>query len=168
MKLGDGVEASIHCTAFLAGLEEGAVLPGAALAEFHGVSPTYLLKHLKALVGAGVLQSVPGPAGGYRLARRPDQITLLDIVFAVEGRQPAFRCGEIRQRGPGAPDASAFVRPCGIASAMLRAEAAWRDALSGTTLADIVADFQATGDPRSVARGCAYLEANQRCQPSSR
>jgi len=165
MKLGDGVEAAIHCTALLAGLEGDAVLPGAALAEYHGVSPTYLVKHLKALVGAGLLQSVPGPAGGYRLACLPEKITLLDIVLAVEGSKPAFRCGEIRQRGPGAPDASAFVRPCGIASAMLRAEAAWRNALSTTTLADIVADFQATGDPRSVARGCAYLEANQRRQP---
>src|SRR6188474_1835088 len=100
MKLGDGVEQAIHCVAMLAGLPEDRVLAASALAEFHGVSPSYLLKHLQALSSAGIVASVPGPAGGYRLARTPDRITLLDIVIAVEGDAPAFRCNEIRQRGP--------------------------------------------------------------------
>ena len=100
MKLGEGVEHAIHSVALLAALQPGRVLPAAALAEFHGISPSYLLKHLQALSGAGILATVPGPNGGYRLAKSPDKVTLLDIVLAVEGAQPAFRCTEIRQRGP--------------------------------------------------------------------
>ncbi len=100
MKLGDGVEQAIHSVGMLAGLSEGGVLSAAALAEFHGVSTSYLLKHLQLLSGAGIVSTVPGPKGGYRLARTTDKITLLDIVLAVEGPQPAFRCAEIRQRGP--------------------------------------------------------------------
>lgn len=47
MKLSEGVEQAIHCTAFLAGLSEDGVLSAAALAELHGVSTSYLLKHCR-------------------------------------------------------------------------------------------------------------------------
>ena len=83
-------------------------------------------------------------------------------MLAVEGREPAFRCADIRRRGPGAPDATAYVKPCGINVAMLRAEQAYRQALAATRLSDIVAEFQFEADPRSIARGCAFVEANQR------
>ena len=55
MKLGNGVEHAIHCVTLLASLPEGGVLPASALSEFHGVSSSYLLKHLQALSGAGIL-----------------------------------------------------------------------------------------------------------------
>jgi DNA-binding IscR family transcriptional regulator len=69
MKLGEGVEAAIHCAAMLAGVEGDATLPASAMAEAFGLSPSYLLKHLNALTAADILESVPGPSGGYRLAR---------------------------------------------------------------------------------------------------
>ena len=166
MKLGEGVEAAIHCAATLAGVEDGATMPGAALAAQFGLSPSYLLKHLQALTAAGILESVPGPAGGYRLARAPGRISLLDIVLAVEGAAPAFRCGEIRQAGPAALPASAYVKPCGIKVAMLRAEKAYRAALAEEKLSDIVADFLDGADPRSVSAACAYVERHRRPQKS--
>ena len=162
MRLGEGVEAAIHCMALLASLDEDRTLAGAALAQFHGVSASYLLKHLKALAADGVLESVPGPNGGYRLARAPETITLLDVVLAVEGRGPVFRCMEIRRRGPVKLPQSAYVKPCGINAAMLRAERAYRTSLAETTIADIVAGFQAEGDPRAQASVCAFAAANQR------
>src|SRR5688500_14193352 len=99
MKLSDGVEQAIHSVTLLSRLSSDAVLSAAALAEFHGVSSSYLLKHLQALSGAGIVRTLPGPKGGYRLAHPPADITLLDIVLAVEGPGPAFRCNEIRRRG---------------------------------------------------------------------
>jgi Rrf2 family protein len=50
-----------------------------------GLHWRYLLKALKALARAGVLHSVRGPGGGYRLARAAKRITLLEVVEAVEG-----------------------------------------------------------------------------------
>ena len=77
-----------------------------------------------------------GPLGGYRLARGPERITLLDIVLAVEGPEPAYRCAEIRRGGPDPLPASAYVKPCGINVAMLKAEKAYRAALaSGAAVA---------------------------------
>lgn len=167
MKLGEGVEAAIHCAAMLAGVDGDATMPAAAMAESFGLSPSYLLKHLNMLSAAGILESVPGPAGGYRLAQPAERITLLDIVLAVEGRQPAFRCGEIRRNGPVKLDASAYVKPCGINAAMLKAERAYRAALAETKLSDIVANYAAEGDPRSVAASCAFVARHQRPQKSS-
>jgi Rrf2 family protein len=164
MKLGEGVEAAIHCVSTLASVDGNSTMPGAALAECFGLSPSYLLKHLNQLTAARILESVPGPAGGYRLARAAERITLLDIVLAIEGREPAFRCGEIRRNGPVKIDASAYVKPCGINAAMLKAERAYRAALAEVKLSDIVADYEAEGDPRSFAASCAFVERHQRPQ----
>ncbi|MBB4404793.1 iron-responsive transcriptional regulator [compost metagenome] len=162
MKLGDGVEQAIHSVGMLAGLSEGGVLSAAALAEFHGVSTSYLLKHLQSLSSAGIVATVPGPKGGYRLARTTDRITLLDIVLAVEGPQPAFRCAEIRQRGPNPLPGRYFTKPCGINAAMLKAEKAYRAELAKTSMADILGDLAANDDGGIAARGCAFLELNER------
>lgn len=162
MKLGDGVEQSIHCTAVLSGLSTGGVLSAAALAEYHGVSTSYLLKHLQALSGAGILETVPGPKGGYRLAKKPEDISLLDIVLAVEGPAPAFRCSEIRQRGPNPLPQRYFTKPCQITAAMLRAERAYRAELANTSIADILAELSADDDGGIAARGCAFMEIHER------
>ena len=69
MKFGDGIEQAIHCVLMLNSLQPEGALPAAALAEYHGVSTSYLLKHLQALSGAGLLMALPGPSGGYRLAK---------------------------------------------------------------------------------------------------
>lgn len=162
MKMSDGVEQAIHCVAMMAGLSEHGVLSAAALAEFHGVSTSYLLKHLQALSGAGITVTRPGPTGGYRLARAPGAITLLDVVLAVEGPAPAFRCAEIRQRGPNALPGKP-TRPCGINTAMLRAERAYRDELARVTISDVLGDLGATdSDGAIAARGCAFLAHHER------
>ncbi|MEJ7723448.1 MAG: Rrf2 family transcriptional regulator [Ilumatobacteraceae bacterium] len=138
MRLSDGVEWAIHCCTVLAALPAGQALPAAKLAEFHGVPPAYLAKHLQAITGAGITESLPGPRGGYRLARPPAEISLLQVVLAVDGDDAAFRCSEIRQRGPVAGPPDTYRRPCGIARAMWRAEDAWRAELASTSIGDMV------------------------------
>lgn len=162
MKLGDGVEQAIHSVAMLAGLSDGGVLSAAAIAEFHGVSVSYLLKHLQALSGAGILETLPGPKGGYRLAKAPAAISLLDIVLAVEGPAPAFRCNEIRQRGPNPVPDRFFAKPCNISAAMLRAERVYRAELAKTSVADLITELTALDDGTIAARGCAFLDIYER------
>jgi Rrf2 family protein len=162
VKLGDGVEQAIHSVAMLAGLSDGGVLSAAAIAEFHGVSASYLLKHLQALSGAGILETLPGPKGGYRLAKAPEAISLLDVVLAVEGPAPAFRCNEIRQRGPNPVSNGFFATPCNISAAMLRAERVYRAELAKTSIADAIAELTEIDDGSIAARGCAFLAIHER------
>src|ERR1051325_906521 len=51
----------------------------------------YLGKTLTALVGAGILKSMRGAAGGFRLAKPPRAIALSDITGAFSGSEPR-RC----------------------------------------------------------------------------
>jgi len=142
MKLSEGVEWGLHCVAVLAALPPGATLPTKALAEYHGLSETYLAKHLQALANARIIESLPGPKGGYRLQRPPEEITMLEVVEAIDGREPLFRCTEIRQRGPLALEPTAYRIPCAIHIAMAQADKAWRDALRTQTIADLIDQYQ--------------------------
>jgi Rrf2 family protein len=111
------------------------------------------------MAGAGIVESRPGPLGGYRLARPPADITLLDVVLAVDGDGTAFQCREIRQRGPGATDEpGAYRLPCGIARAMWRAEDAWRAELAATTVGDMVVDFVVNASPARVTKGIEWIQ----------
>lgn len=157
MKLSEGVEWSLHCCSLLGTLPDGVALPSARLAEFHEVPAAYLAKHLQALSQAGIVTSVPGRRGGYRLGRPADEITLLDVVLAVDGEAPAFRCTEIRQRGPSAVAPEHYIEPCGIARAMWDAESAWRDSLRAVTIGDLVAELDSTVDPRQIDNAINWM-----------
>jgi Rrf2 family protein len=134
------------------------VVPSARLAELHELPPAYLAKHLQALSAAGLVESVPGPRGGYRLARPAAEITVLDVVLAVEGDDAAFTCTEIRQCGPGACAPSAYRKPCGIARIMWDAEDAWRASLAEHTIADLLDGALRNTPPRQLAAGAAFIQ----------
>ncbi len=158
--MSDAVEWSIHCCTLLAALPEDQALPASRLAEYHDVPPAYLAKALQTLAGAEIVESRPGPFGGYRLARSPADITLLDVVLAVDGEDTAFQCSEIRQRGPGAiEERDAYRLPCGIARAMWRAEDAWRAELAATTVGDMVVDFVTHASPARVMKGIEWIQS---------
>jgi Rrf2 family protein len=161
MRLSAGVEWAVHCATVLALLPDGATLPAAPLAEFHDVPPSYLAKVLQALARAGIVTSISGRAGGYRLARPATEITLLDVVLAADGDEPAFRCTEIRKRGPGAKGVAARAYPprCGIAGAMWEAEEAWRESLRARTIADITTGVLRDAPPKVLANGAVWIGA---------
>ena len=64
--------------------KEGAVL-AARVSKEYGIPLEYLLKILQQLVRANVLRSKRGPRGGFFLARPDTDITLLEIIEAVDG-----------------------------------------------------------------------------------
>jgi Rrf2 family protein len=165
MRMSAGVEWALHCAVLLSVLKPISTLTGRALAQFYGVSESYLLKHMQALTKAGICESVPGPTGGYRLGRKPTDITILDIVEAIEGTEPAFRCDEIRQRGPTALAPSTYTVQCGIHAAMLEAEQAWKQALRARTIADLAPLSIGTMDKQRVELATAWILQNVRRVP---
>jgi Rrf2 family protein len=162
MKLGEGVEWALHCATVLALVPPDRALPASALAEFHGVPPAYLAKTMQALAREGIVESVPGRRGGYRLARRAREVTILDVVEAVEGRESSFRCGEIRRRGPARVPNKLYAPVCAIADVMYRADEAWRAELRRTTLADLLARLGGTVPAEAVAKGATWMQEAMR------
>lgn len=51
-------------------------------------------KLLKLLVGAELISSVRGPKGGYRLARPPKQISLAEVITALDGQPALTECNQ--------------------------------------------------------------------------
>ncbi|MCT4357535.1 Rrf2 family transcriptional regulator [Streptomyces sp. Je 1-79] len=157
MKLSGGVEWALHCCVVLTAASRP--VPAARLAELHDVSPSYLAKQLQSLSRAGLVRSVQGKTGGYVLTREAGDITLLDVVQAVDGATPAFVCTEIRQRGPLATPPEKCEKQCPIARAMGAADAAWRASLAATTIADLVASVEGDSGPDALPGVGAWLTA---------
>jgi Rrf2 family protein len=156
--MSDGVEWALHCCAVLAVVPPDKGLTAAKLAEFHGVPGAYLAKHLQALTRAGVFEAVPGRKGGYRLARPAMDITVLEVVEAVEGRTRAFQCKEIRQQGPAAGPKSDYKGICGIARVMYDAEAAYRERLASVTINDLLGSFLRSAAPGAQMRSATWMQ----------
>lgn len=158
MRLSEGVEWGLHCVVLAAMLPADAALPASRLAEYHEVPVAYLAKHLQALSRADILEALPGPRGGYRVARPATEITVLDVVEALEGHEPAFRCTEIRRRGPAHVAAREYRVPCSIHVVMDRADAAWRAELAATTVADLAGMVIASAPQPTLEKGWHWLQ----------
>ena len=105
-----------------------------AIADAHGIPLRFLVQILLQLKTAGLVASVRGAAGGYQLARRPADITLADIIGAIDPEQPARPAGQ----GPMSPAKQAI-------------HSVWRDiqaeeqrVLEQLTLAELVRRTQET------------------------
>ena len=150
MKISGGVEWAVHCCVVLTGMDQP--VPAAKLAALHDVSATYLAKQMQALARAGLVHSVQGNSGGYLLTRSPAEITVLDVVQAIDGVKPAFTCTEIRQRGPLGTPPEQCTGPCPVNRVMMRAEQAYREALREISIADLAAEVNAGGDALTPIR----------------
>jgi Rrf2 family protein len=85
MKLTRASSYAIHALVFMAAQKENRPTASHTIARARGVPERFLLKVLKPLVAARVLHSIKGPNGGYRLARSPSEISLLEVLEAVDG-----------------------------------------------------------------------------------
>jgi Rrf2 family protein len=67
----------------------GGVLQVAEIAQRQNIPDRYLEQMLTSLRRARILRSIRGPKGGYQLARPPADVSVLDVVAALEGEAPA-------------------------------------------------------------------------------
>jgi len=137
---GSGVEYGLHCLLYLVDPPAGGPPSSRDLADFQGVSPSYVAKLFTRLEKAGLVTSAEGVRGGYRLARPADQITILEVVDVLESEKQLFRCREVRANCvlySGAPPVWAIRGTCSIHALMREAESAMRDVLGSRTLADL-------------------------------
>jgi Rrf2 family protein len=102
------------------------------LSEAQGVPAKFLESILIDLRRAGLLEAQRGARGGYRLSRPPDEISLADVIRAVEGPLAAVR---------GAPpeDTSYVGAAAALTDVWVALRASMRSVLEATTIADVVA-----------------------------
>jgi FeS assembly SUF system regulator len=100
------------------------------LAEQVDLPVPMVSKVLKALTRAGVLESQRGTKGGYSLARRPEELTIAEMISALDGPLALTECN----LGPHICDLDAS---CSVKTPWLVINRVVHYALSGVTLADL-------------------------------
>ena len=88
-------------------------------------------KVLKALTRAGVLDSHRGAQGGYALARRPEDLTVADIITALEGPVTLTECSA-------GPSLCHHEESCPVRTPLLVINDVIQNALAGITLSDLL------------------------------
>jgi Rrf2 family protein len=111
-----------------------------SICEAHGVPARFLVQILLQLKGAGIVTSTRGAAGGYQLARPPEEITLDDVFRVIEGPDELVTAvtGELATR-------SRTVNV--LLDAWRQVARAETDALRGITFSDLVERSRATNEP---------------------
>ncbi len=109
-------------------------VPARVISDTLGIPRPTVSKMLRSLVGHGLLDSREGARGGVRLAVPPEQITLNDVLDAIEQKRPLFpRHVGVRAAGERPTEAQ-----CAVADALDHAERAMRERLAGTRLSELL------------------------------
>lgn len=122
---------ALRAVAWLAAHPDGGAVLGRDLARKLRIPPDYLSKVLGTLARSGVLAAVRGAKGGYRLARPPGKIRLVEVVTPFEGKRTRSSC-LLRPDRP-CRDSGA----CAAHSAWGSVSEAYRSFLEETTVADL-------------------------------
>lgn len=157
-----GVEYALHCLVYLIDIPSDSTIGIKELSTFQGVSETYLSKIFSKLTKAGIVSSVPGAKGGYKLAKSPDDISFWDVVEAVEGTTPIFQCKNIVENGilnkeksySTCSDASPS---CTINLVMLEAEENMRRFLRSKTLSWLIEELDRVLPPKKLEDTRAFF-----------
>lgn len=144
LSLGRRADYAIRCVVALAAVhEDGGRRKAASIAEEMAVPSSYVPRILAELVRAELAVSQAGREGGYRLARPPSEISLLQVVRAVDGEVVSRDC--VLRGGP-----CRWEDACAVHEPWARAQQALLDELDGTTLAEVVANDRELAAGRSV------------------
>ena len=131
-KTGYGLIAMVY----LAGLPEGQLASARQIAERFSVPRSLLMNVLKRLAATGYVQSVRGARGGYRLARPPEEISVVDVAGELQGPIRMAKC--VTDEATGRECTREVMARCPIADPVHRVQRRINDFLRKVTLAEIV------------------------------
>lgn len=134
MQMKTGVEQSVYAVIILSMLKDKALLQGESLSACIGASPTYFQKLLRKLVSANIVISTPGVKGGFKLNKRPEEITVYDIYLAIEGQQTLYSASGIFGEMMHLDNKN---RGCLLDEMMMEAEESWKSILKSETIASL-------------------------------
>ena len=108
-------------------------VPTSQVAHDLDIPAPSLSRLMRSLNHAGIIETREGAGGGVRLAAQADQVTLLDLLEAIEQKLPLFRTdAEPRVQGE-----TPALRQAALKGALADAETAMRTSLGEVTVADI-------------------------------
>ncbi|MFJ7735367.1 Rrf2 family transcriptional regulator [Lysinibacillus sp. NPDC097287] len=145
MQMKTGVEQSVYAILILNMLPDKAVLPGEAISQQLGASPTYFQKLLRKLVSADLITSVPGVKGGFKLKKKPEDIRVYDVYLAIEGQQSLYSSSGVLH---GMLELEEEDCCCLLTNLMEEAESSWKSVLKRETVASLYEEISKNYQPK--------------------
>jgi len=140
LRISEAATLALHSMALLAARPDGPLATREMATELH-VSEAHLSKVLQRLAKAGLVGATRGPGGGFTLAKRPDDISLLDVYETIDGPLGCDECllGEPTCRG----------EACLLGDLIKSVNNQMRTYLSMTHLADVTQAYRAQAAARA-------------------
>lgn len=134
-------------------------MTAAAIAKEAKLPRATVAKVLKALAHAGVVAGARGAAGGYRLARPAKQISVAEVVQAIDGAISVTQCTSHSAAHDSASESHSCVRSmfCPTRPHWHRINDVVGTALAAVSLAEMVPPFAAFAPPQQAASGDSVL-----------
>ena len=142
MRIASSTEYAIHGLMYIASVAsvqtDGRTVLLRDAASAIAVPESYLRKVFQLLTRRGIVNSQRGARGGYTLARPADDITLRDVVEAVDGPLMGYSCLRQRRHCDGAPS-------CLVRETFKPAAARMAEVLEGVSIGDIARNTTSQG-----------------------
>ncbi len=131
-------EYGLLCCLYLARKSDDTAVGATEIAEDQGIPVQYAQQILHRLKKGGIIKSVRGPHGGYKLLKPPKDITLKDILYAAEGRTFEIIC----DTDPIRPGVCDLKLDCGLKSVWQELKVAIDDLLASHSLSSVAERHQ--------------------------
>jgi Rrf2 family protein len=118
------------------------------------ISPRYLEQIFQDLKRGGLLKSRRGPQGGYFLSRKPEEITVQQIITAAEGEMTLVNCVKVGKDGK---DKCEFDNECVTQKVWHEASRLLNDYLSSVTLKDLCQEAKELGMEKELDHRFMYF-----------
>ena len=79
--------------------ESGRLVNTKEIAEHYNIPVELLAKIMQVLARRGIVESFPGPTGGYRLSRDPSHISIAEVVHVIDGQLGIVHCSNGNELG---------------------------------------------------------------------
>ena len=139
MRLTRGSDYGLRGMVYMARQPVGQVCLVSQVAAAEDLPESYLAKIFQDLARNRLLMSHRGAKGGFSLVNEPEEVNLLEIIEAVEGPIALAPCLDVRE-------GCERIEICEIYEALDSAQAQMTLVLKNTTLADLVAEQNGSGD----------------------
>lgn len=137
MKMSSAVEQSLVVLVMLVLQKDGLPVKSHVLSEHLEVSESYLKKTMRKLVVANLVKAIASKEGGFKLARKTNDITLLDVYEAIEGEDSFIHSTQLADRVFPAKTAVAEGTK-EVLSIVYEAEKDFKKRLKRTSIADLL------------------------------
>jgi len=85
MVISQATECAIRALMYVAGFPVGRIVTKREICRTQEITPGFLIKIMQPLIAGGLARSYRGIAGGFSLGKPSEEISLWDIISAVEG-----------------------------------------------------------------------------------